>query len=208
MSMDDLSREYVISFFDKALLMHGDRPEAVRWTARGQKRRFECLLDIDDDISGRKILDYGCGKGDFYQFLKKKNIPVHYTGYDINENLITMAADKFPECIFKIFNSEKDMLNEEFDYIFLCGVFNLNLQDLDKTIKNTLILLFKHCRRALAFNALSAHDPNKSAEMHYLFPGDILEFAINNLSPYVSLIHDRIPYDFTLFVRRGVMDQK
>jgi len=35
--MDELAREYVISFFDRNLLLHGDRPEAVRWTAKGQR---------------------------------------------------------------------------------------------------------------------------------------------------------------------------
>jgi hypothetical protein len=122
--------------------------------------------------------------------------------------MISLAACKFPECRFNVFDSEKDIMIEDFDYIFLCGVFNLNLKGLDKTIKNTLISLFNHCRRALAFNALSAHDPKKSFEMHYISPEDIMEFAIKNLSPHVSLIHDRIPYDFTMFVRREIREQK
>jgi SAM-dependent methyltransferase len=200
--MDELSKEYVISFYNKTLQMHGDRPEAVRWTSMGQLLHYECLLEIDESIAGRKILDYGCGKGDFYQFLKDRNISVKYTGFDINEELISLAQQKFPDCTFRVFDMEQDILDEDFDYIFLCGVFNLKVQGIIETIHNTLIKLFSHCRIALAFNALSTHDPKKAFELHYLSPENMFGFAVKNLSPFVSLIHDRIPYDFTMFIRK------
>ncbi len=206
--MDDLSKEYVISFYDRTLQMFGDRPEALRWTAKGQFLHYECLFNIDENINGKKILDYGCGKGDFYQFLKDKNISVNYTGYDINERLISLAAQKYPECRFRVFDIEKSELDEDFDYIFLCGVFNLKLEYIDKTIKNVLRKLFIHCGIALGFNALSDYDPQKSYELHYVSPKEMLEFAIKNLSPFVSLVHDRIPYDFTMFVRKELCLQK
>ncbi len=198
--MDELSKKYVISFFDNALRMYGDRPEALRWTAKGQLLHHECLLDINSSIKGKKVLDYGCGKGDFYQFLKDRNILIQYTGFDINEKLISLARQKFPECRFRVFDIEKDILNEDFDYIFLCGVFNLKVQRLEETIKNTLTKLFNHCRVAVAFNALSAHNPKKDFELHYVYPEEILEFAVKNLSPFVTIRRDRIPYDFTMFV--------
>ena len=201
--MDDLAKEYVISFFDRTLRSHGDRPEAVRWTAQGQIRHYECLLEVATCLEGSSILDYGCGKGDFYQFLKDRNISVHYTGFDINENLISLAKSKFPECEFRVFDAEKDIISREYDYIILCGVFNLRVQDIDKTIKSTLLTLMPHCRKALAFNALSSHDPGKSPELNYLSPGDMADFAIMHLSSRISLIHDRIPYDFTLIIRKG-----
>lgn len=200
--MEELYKEYVISFFDKLLQMHGDRPEALRYSAKGQLLRYEALLGIDTDISGKKVLDYGCGKGDFYQFLKNKNIPVSYTGFDINENLISIAKRKFPESEFKTFDIEKDILTEDFDYIFLCAVFNLKIERLDEMMQNVLKRLFDHCRTALAVNALSAHDPNKDFQLHYVYPEDLLAFALTNLSPYAVLKQGSIPYDFTLFISR------
>lgn len=199
--MDDLSKEYIISFFNKNLDLFGDRPEAVRWTREGQKMHYEAMLDIGD-IRESKILDFGCGKGDFYGFLKDRNIKVKYTGIDINENLISLARKKYPGIDFRVFDIEREDLREEFDFIFLCGVFNLKVSGLEDYIRSTLIRLFRHCKNALAFNALSAHNPRKDFEIFYLSPEDILSFAIKNLSPYVSLRHDRIPYDFTIFVYR------
>lgn len=198
--MDELSKEYVISFYNTALQMFGDRPESLKWTAEGQLLHYESLLDIDSCIEGKKILDYGCGKGDFYQFLRDRNIPVTYTGFDINKRLISLAGQKFTECTFRVFDINTDELDEDFDYIFLCGVFNLRVEGLDEIIKNTLIKLFKRCRIALAFNALSSHNPQKEFELHYICPEDLFKFAVKNLSPMVALRHDRMPHDFTMFV--------
>jgi len=201
--MDEISKEYVISFFDKKLLLHGDRPEAVGWSSAGQTLHHQSMLDVGD-INNSKILDFGCGKGDFYKFLKDSGVKVKYSGFDINEKLISLAKKKYPEIDFRVFDIDKDSLDEDFDYIFLCGVFNLQVEGIDGTIKKTLTKLFQHCRTALAFNALSSHEPKKDFELHYMAPEDISDFAIKNLSPYVSLRHDRIPYDFTMFVYRGI----
>ena len=201
--MDELSKEYVISFYNNAFQMHGDRPESLRWTTNGQFLHYESLLDIGSGIEGKKVLDYGCGKGDFFQFMKDRDIKVHYTGFDINEKLVSLAKKKFPECRFKVFDMESDELDEDFDYVFLCGVFNLRVEGLDETIKNTLTKLFKRCRIALAFNALSAYNPKKDFELHYVYPEEMFEFAVKNLSPFVILKHDRIPYDFIMFVYKN-----
>jgi len=202
--MDELARQYVLSFYDKTLRMFGDRPEALRWTSRGQVLHHEALLDIADSIHGKKVLDFGCGKGDFCRFLKQRDIQVDYTGLDINEKLIGMAREKNPGTLFRVFDIEQDTLDEDFDYIFLCGVFNLNVQGIDEVIRSALKKLFGRCRIGLAFNAPSAHNPKKDFELYYVSPEDIFSFAIRNLSPFVSIRHDRMLYDFTMFVYKEV----
>ncbi|MBF0565690.1 MAG: class I SAM-dependent methyltransferase [Nitrospirae bacterium] len=197
--MDDLYKEYVISYFDRTVEIHGDRPEALRWSTPGQKLHYECLLDVAPDLCG-KILDYGCGKGDLYDFLANRGLQVEYTGCDINSRLIEMAREKHPGCSFHVFDVEEEDLHEDFDYIFLVGVFNLKVDGLGKTIKNVLKKLFGHCRKALAFNALSAHCPVKSYELNYLHPEEFFKFAVQELSPYVTLRHDKIFHDFFLFI--------
>ncbi|MBI5664539.1 MAG: class I SAM-dependent methyltransferase [Nitrospirae bacterium] len=199
--MDEISKEYVISFFDKKLMLHGDRPEAVGWSSKGQLLRFQAMLDAGD-VNNNTVLDFGCGKGDFYGFLKGRGIQVEYSGLDINEKLISLARQKYPDGDFRVFDIDKDVLDKDFDYIFLCGVFNLELAGDDEMIKSTLFTLFRHCRKVLAFNALSSRDPKKDFELHYVSPEELLDFALKNLSPHISVSHDRIPYDFTMYVRR------
>lgn len=199
--MDDLAKEYVISFFDRNLQLHGDRPEAVRWSRQGQEMHYQNLLDIGA-VDNTRILDFGCGKGDFLQYLRDRGIAVDYTGFDINANLIALARKKFPESRFRVFDIDADAIDEEFDFIFICGVFNLRVPGLSETMRQTLQKLFRHCRKGLAFNALSDLNPEQDFELYYTSPTDMFNFAVRNLSPYVALRHDRMLYDFTLFVYR------
>lgn len=198
--MDTYSKERLLSFYNFHYKKFGDRPEALRWTPEGQIRRYYALLDIAPDLNNRKILDYGCGMADFYRFLKRRGIDVDYTGMDINENFISVARQRYPECRFMVRDIDEEPLDEFFDYIFICGVFNLNVPGVEEDMRNALIELFKFCNEGLALNALSSHTTVKDPELHFTSPEDMLKFALENLSPSVALRHDRIQNDFTLFV--------
>ena len=204
--MDPFAKEQLLSFYNLHLKKFGDRPEALRWTPQGQLKRYHTFLDIAPDLSRQKILDYGCGVADFYKFLKRRGINVQYTGVDINENFINLAQRKYPECTFRVMSIDEESLEECFDYVFICGVFNLRVPGVQDDLRNTLAGLFKHCNKGLALNALSSHTPVKDVELNYTSPEDVVKFAIENLSPAVVLRHDRIENDFTLFVYTSYND--
>jgi ubiquinone/menaquinone biosynthesis C-methylase UbiE len=163
------------------------------------------LADIASakELNGSTVLDYGCGTGDFYRFLKRRGITVKYAGVDINENFIALARKKYPECTFRVMNADDDVFEGFFDYIFICGVFNLNVPGVDEDMKNALTTLYRHCNKGLVLSALSSHTPVKDHELHFTSPEEMLRFAIENLSPSVALRHDRIPNDFMLYVYTG-----
>jgi SAM-dependent methyltransferase len=198
--MDPFSRERLLSFYNFHLQKFGDRPEALRWTPLGQLRRYIMLSEIAPDLNGSTVLDYGCGTGDFYRFLKRRGIDVRYTGLDINENFINLARQKYPECTFRVGDVSEDTLEGYYDYIFICGVFNLLVPGVQEDLKETLVTLFKHCNKGLGLSALSSHTHIKDPELSYTSPEEMVKFSLENLSPYLSLRHDRIPYDFTLYV--------
>ena len=200
--MDPFSKDQLLSFYNFHLKKFGDRPEALRWTPKGQLKRYHILAAIApaEDLNNSTVLDYGCGTGDFYHFLKRRGIIVRYTGVDINENFINLARSKYPECTFKVMSADDDELEGFYDYIFICGVFNLQVPGVDDDLRNALVTLFKHCNKGLALNALSSHTPVKDPELHFTSPEDMVKFAIENLSPSVALRHDRIENDFTLYV--------
>ncbi len=199
--MDPIAREQLLSFYTFHLEKFGDRPEALRWTPQGQLRRYHTLADIAPPaaLANSRVLDFGCGTGDFYRFLKRRGISVQYTGVDINEHFITLARRKYPECSFRVL-SDDSPVEGMYDYIFICGVFNLRVPGVDDDLRNALVMLFQHCNRALALNALSSHTPLKDPELHFTSPEAMVKFSIENLSPAVALRHDRIQNDFTLFV--------
>jgi len=160
--VDGLGKEFLISFYDAQFRLHGDRPEAVRWSPAGQLERYRLMVEMSPGLPGSRVLDYGCGKGDFLGFLE-----------------------------------------EPFDYVYLCGVFNNRVEGVGDSLRNVMGLLFRHARRGLAVNCLSSHARDKAPELNYTDPAGLMDFAVTGLSPHVALRHDRIEGDFTLFVYRS-----
>jgi len=202
--MDPYSREHLLTFYNFHLKQFGDRPEALRWTPQGQLRRYHALAEISPDLQNASVLDYGCGTGDFYRFLKRRGIDVRYTGVDINPNFIELARKKYPECSFDVMDASEDRLEGFFDYIVICGVFNLNVPGVEDDMKEALVTLFKHCNKGIALNVLSSHTPIKDPELHYTSPEDMVRFTLEHISPYFALRHDRIQDDFTLYIYTGL----
>jgi hypothetical protein len=95
---------------------------------------------------------------------------------------------------------DEELLEGYFDYIFICGVFNLKVPEVQQDLRDALVNLFKYCNKGLALNALSSHAPSKDPELSYTSPEEIVKFSIENLSPSVVLHHDRVENDFTLFI--------
>jgi SAM-dependent methyltransferase len=198
--MDALVKEYLLGLYSRGLMLFGDSPAALCWSPEGQRARYSLLAEVAPSLDGKKILDYGCGKGDFYAFLRERGNRVDYTGTDINPDMVALASAKYPECAFRVFDIEEKGLAESFDFIVLCGVFNARVEGVEETMKEVIRRLFPHALEGLAVNALSSHAPSKDRELHYVSPEELLDFAIREITPHVALRHDLSPEDFTLFL--------
>jgi len=189
--MDPLGKKELLDFYNRHLKDFGDAPQAVRWTPNGQLRRFEDLLKISGDLSGKTVLDFGCGKGDFYSFMKEKGLLPHYCGIDINKNLIALAKHKYPEAEFIVMDIDETEFNRRFDIIFVCGVFNLRISGIEESVQHLLKKLFGLCNEALYVNLLTSYISSKDIELFYVKPEEILTFAITEISCSVTLMHSK-----------------
>jgi SAM-dependent methyltransferase len=187
--MDDLGKKELIQFYNKHLKEFGDSPLSLRWTPEGQRLRYETFLSVAGNLSGKSILDFGCGKGDFYGFLKKKGLSLKYTGVDINKNFINMAREKHPEARFLTIDIEESHFKEEFDMTFAIGVFNLKVPGIKESFKNCLKSLFSLSKEALHFDLLSTKASARDVELFYVEPEEILSFILQHLSRKVILRH-------------------
>jgi len=203
--MDPLGKKELLSFYDRQLKDFGDSPQAVRWTPEGQRRRYETLLTIAGNIAGKKVLDFGCGKGDFYGFIREKGISLSYCGIDVNENLITLAKKKYPEAEFIAIDIEEAEFRQKFDVIFICGVFNLRVAGIEESMKNVLKKLFGFCREALHLNLLTYYVPQRNVELFYVKPEDILQFAITTFSRSVTLMHKKEDIFLSIYREKGLI---
>lgn len=200
--MDPYGKREVLDCFGRHLRDHGDAPQAVRWTVKGQQARYEAFLALCGDLAGKSLLDFGCGKGDFYRFLRERGVACAYTGIDIHPDLVALAQRKHPEARFFARDLEEEPLGGEFDVVIACGVFNLRVGGIRETIEAVLPLLFGYTREALHANFLTTRAPQHDVELHYVDPEWLLAFARERLSPTAAVREGLVPDDVFLSVRR------
>jgi len=78
---------------------------------------YPVVCELLGDISGKSVLDYGCGTGTFSRYLQTKGAIV--TGVDVSENMIAVAKSFSQDCItYHAFNNGLDFLEDGiFDYV-------------------------------------------------------------------------------------------
>ena len=108
-------------FYNERYKRIGNNLASIGWSSKkNQIARFE-FLTKNINLNKKKILDFGCGFGDLYLFLKKNFRNFKYSGYDINRSFIINNKKKFPKTNF--FSEFK--LIKKFDFIICSGVFSL-----------------------------------------------------------------------------------
>ncbi len=199
-AMDTLSKEYLLNFYSSRLGLFGQSPEALRWSTAGQKARYAWIADVINPGAGSTVLDYGCGFGDLFAYLKKNNHSVRYTGMDINHDLIGHAKSIHPGIAFEVSDIEEDPLAEgmRFDYIVLCGVFNTRVEGATESLMNIIRLLYPHTGKALVATALPSHARQKQFDLNYIDPDMLLEFARRVVTPCAELLWNEGMDDFML----------
>ena len=201
--MDPYGKKELLDFYGRHLRDHCDAPQAVRWTGRGQRQRYETFLALCGDLNGKSLLDFGCGKGDFLGFLREREVACAYSGVDVHPGLIALARAKHPDAEFLVRDIEEEPLGRTFDVVVACGVFNLRVGGIRENIESVLPLLFDCAREALHVNFLSARAPRHDVELHYVDPAWLFSFARERLSPHAEAREDLVPDDVFLSVRRG-----
>src|SRR5438105_15182939 len=130
-------KEMLIANYRGLFQRHGGAPEATQMSADGQRFRFLKLMEIAD-LRNRRILDLGCGIGDFYPLLIEKCGQLDYTGIDLVPEMIQHAANKYRRARFLCRDLCTEPLDETFDYVLVSVVFNNAMSDCDSYMRELL----------------------------------------------------------------------
>jgi SAM-dependent methyltransferase len=199
--MDEKSKQIIIENYRKLFLKHGFGPEVGQWSHEGQRFRFEKLIQIGD-LCGCRILDLGCGLGDFYPFLSERFDNIDYTGIDIVPELVANAANKYPNAKFLCQDILINGIDGMFDYVFISGMFNNPIANCTYFLKNLIRIVFKYCIKGFAFNFISTYANDIGPDMAFHDPIDILEFCLKTLTRKVALYHHYERCDVAVFLYR------
>src|SRR5713226_6792156 len=121
--MDLQTKEMIVTNYRDLFLRHGDAPESTQMSLDGKRFRFEKLMEIAD-LRNRRVLDLGCGLGDFYPFLIEKFGQLDYTGIDLVSEMVEFDKNKYPKARFRHHDLFAEPLAETFDYVLISTVFN------------------------------------------------------------------------------------
>ncbi len=155
------------------------------------------------------ILDFGCGTGYLFNYLKKNNFRGFYTGIDISNKAILKAKEvyqKHKNCNFKTINIFKNPLKKKFDYIIINGTFNNNTKNNWQWMKKSLKILIKITKKKIIFNNLSIYVDYFDKRLFYIHPSKVLNFVKSELNKNCILDHSYIlkknvlPYEFTTVI--------
>lgn len=196
--MRENDKQRIIERYDKRLGMYGYDPRTLGWFKGRQKIRFRVLSEVGD-MENCTVLDVGCGFGDLFDHLRKKELNIQYTGCDINKNLVNVGKKIYPEADLMIVDIVKTQLLHKFDWVVSSGVFNVKLSNSWEFIKEMIQEMFLLCRKGVAVDFISDYVDYRVEDTHYTSPEKIFKFC-KSLTKFVLLRHDYMPFEFCVYM--------
>lgn len=182
-----------------------------------QQRKFDVLISgmKESGMPGMKdrrvrVLDVGCGFGDLYFHMTERGYEVDYSGVDISERIVELARQAHPELRITGGDLLCDTVfpGEQFDYVVSTGI-NCAVHGRNFELERDMLKsMFARCTKSVAMGLQSAmylqRHPEASSDNRAWFsdPAALCEYALKTVTPWVTLRHDYMPHDFTLFLFR------
>ena len=192
-----------IKIYKKLYKKYGNSFKSLDWgSKKKQILRFKILSKIGN-LDKKKILDVGCGFGDFNLWLKKNKKRVSYFGIDIVPEMIAEAKKKHKKGFFYhgSFLKNKEINTQKFDYVFASGIFTFNKKKGDSILKKTILKMWKISKKGIAFNCLNSKNKFKNSDEFTANPKNVYNFC-KKLSQNVKLNESYLPSDFTIYLRK------
>jgi SAM-dependent methyltransferase len=196
--------------YRQALTRHGCGFRVSLWASPARQRRRFAVMARMARLAGQRVLDAGCGRGDFAAFLLEHHVEfAQYVGVDALAEVIDYAGRQaLPRCRFvqgDVLRSPELLLSGQPQVICLCGTLNTMT---DAQVFALLEAAWGATGRSLVFNFLS--DRVSAGAVPQRLPVRrfdtlaMLDWALKRTSQ-VSFRQDylRHGHDATILMRKG-----
>ncbi len=130
---------------------------SLQWNSKeSQLKRFLSLKRIGN-LNSSKILDIGCGTGDFLAYLLGNGFQVdRYFGIDLMNEFIEVAQEKYPYPNIEFINEDffTYTINEHFDFGICNGAINVKEKDNMQLLKKVIIKSLPLIKKSLGITLL------------------------------------------------------
>jgi SAM-dependent methyltransferase len=203
LSPDDKKR--IVDLYEDRFEQFGWDVRTVGWSSRNDQNLRFSVLCRGIELEGRKILDVGCGLGDFVGYLDEFGAGNYdYLGIDISPKLIEEAGKRYGGSGRRF--AVLDLLDqphaenfdaENFDVVVSSGMLSFRVADNMLFAKQMIAKMFAMCRGALAVNFLTSYVDYQLPKNFHYEPETMFGYA-RTLTHWVRLHHDYPLYEFTL----------
>jgi len=191
----------ISSFYDELVAKHGDDPRSCDYgSSRSQAVKFDVIADAAD-LTGLSVLDVGCGLAHFADHLERRYPGVEYAGIDLSPQMIAQARARRPDLRLEVGNLLDYDLGRRFDVVVANGIFYLLGPEAPVLLRSLVTRMWSLADQLVAFTTLSTWAPEHHAGEFQADPLDTLGFC-RTLTPRITLRHDYMPHDFTVFLHR------
>jgi len=179
-NLTEISR--MIDDYDILLDKYGDSEKSVGWNKPKHNIRFNAIIQPWVRIFGRSnasILDFGCGLGHLFKYMRREDIMWNYRGVDINRRLIERARDRFLDNAdsFQVVSNIDD-LKGTVDLVAIVGVFNRRFEDSDAFCSDVIQKALTIATTGVAISALAPWALKKNISNYYM-PLSLIEKLVD-----------------------------
>lgn len=193
-------------YYTGRIVEHGPTARGVDWNSpESQQLRFEQLLGVVPAAVPFSLVDYGCGYGALLDWIRERDLPCAYAGYDVAAAMVERASETHPEAVFTAHRAAVAAA----DYALASGIFNVKqgvgVPVWEQYVRDTLDDLARLGTRGFSFNMLTSYSDRElmRSDLYYGEPSAYFDLCVERYSRHVSLRHDYGLYEFTIIVRRG-----
>lgn len=160
MSFRGVTPAEMVEVYRHLLRTHGAAsPQALGWQNEDNHQAHHRIL-TREIRPGSQVVDFGCGLGDLFGFLRKVRLPVHYEGFDQVPELLRAARQKYPRGHFAVRSSMEGLKDKSRDYVVACGVFAYRLLGHIDFVKRSLAEFARVAKEGFSADFLAAeHQP-------------------------------------------------
>ncbi len=207
------TQRYISEACEEDLLKYGDSFRGAGYTksAAEATQRYGLMLgvvrEVDEPVT---LLDFGCGLGHLLDYLDREQRYRHvqYTGLDLSPKYLQAAKARRPDASFVLLDVlESDQRLADFDYVIMNGVFNFRGHVTEESMlrywQQLLSVMFKHCRRGMAFNVMSTLVDWQREDLFHLSFDTMARYVSQALSRHFVVRHDYGAYEYTTYVYRS-----
>ena len=137
----------LVKTYNRNLNLNGFTPLGLFWASKkSQYDRFDTILFLIMKFKFKhrlRISDIGCGYGSLLAYFKEKKIDFHYTGYDINKNLIKYCIKNYPTNLFEV----SYFPSRYADITIASGTYNYTVTDNVEIWEEYILFNLKKCMK-------------------------------------------------------------